>query len=271
MRDLIQPFLEGRRRFIVIGAGAAGIIVIVIVLILALSGGDDADAEIQFEFSDDPAGGLSVEEQVAQTVAASVPTETPVPTLDIPATIAAEAEMLVQTREASQVLTPTPVVETGSGRRSLTPTESRRLDELGRPMWLAVRSHLTLQDIFAGLPEDVLTPDHFVAVQRVRDDVRRAETTLEGLVASSSDLSPVVRDYVLHIEDLVLTVKDANDQAILMFGRVDVGEDSYGDLTDDLRRKINSDYYLVGDYLDQFERGMSRLGCAACGELYRGR
>ena len=195
MGNLLDTLREDRKKLLLVVAGLLAVGIVGFVGYTMLSGGDDvseADEETIEFVGLEPE--LTVDEQVALTVEASIPTPTPEPTQDIPATIAFVAEATQAARDAeesSQMAEPAAVA---SGQR-LTALDRRYLNDLGRPVWLTVRSQIRLSEMYTGLPADVLTLENSNEMQRVREDLNRAESSLEELGYQPRNLSPDVREY----------------------------------------------------------------------------
>ena len=270
MGDFIEGLREDKKKLLLVVVGLLVVVVLGVAGFMAMSGGEDPsepDEAVVFEFEEEP--GMSVEEQVRLTVEASVPTPTVTPTPDVPATLAAKEAEFQATREADKALQ---VGDVPSGTSmEITRLDSRYLDGLGRPMWLTVRSHLRMSAMFEDLPERVLTAENESELQRVRDDVNRAESFLEELGYQPRSLSPAVREYGRYVEDMVRQTRDSYREAALMFSKIDLEQETYDDTSNVTREELKQIYYRIGENLDRFERDMQRYGCSACGELYRGR
>lgn len=274
MKDMIANLKESPKKLaLFVGVPVLGILV-VIVLVVAMSGGAEEPEEVTFVFDDevvDDEPSISVEEQVRRTVEASLPTPTPKPTEDIPATIAAEAQRMYQERLQSNPLQPG-VRPTPPGFESLlSPADVRYLNSFGRPVWLATNSYLRLSILFDQLPEEVLTQRNVPVLQQVQSDARRASTILEEGVYLQHDVTPAVRDYGIFVEETVNKIRDAANVAAVMFSEVDFADEVYTDLPRERRGVVDDYYHRVSSLLVQFETDMARYGCSACGELYRGR
>lgn len=271
MGNLLDTLREDRKKLLLVVAGLLAVGIVGFVGYTMLSGDDDvseADEETIEFVGLEPE--LSVDEQVALTVEASIPTPTLEPTQDIPATIAFVAEATQAARDAEESLHMEEPAAVASGQR-LTALDRRYLNDLGRPVWLTVRSQIRLSEMYTGLPADVLTLENSNEMQRVREDLNRAESMLEELGYQPRNLSPDVRDYGRYIEDMLRLVRDAHREGSLMFSKIDLESEAYGELGDSVRNEIDTIYYGVGEKLYRFERDMMRFGCSACGELYRGR
>lgn len=271
MGNLLDTLREDRKKLLLVVAGLLAVGIVGFVGYTMLSGDDDvseADEETIEFVGLEPE--LSVDEQVALTVEASIPTPTLEPTQDIPATIAFVAEATQAARDAEESLHMEEPAAVASGQR-LTALDRRYLNDLGRPVWLTVRSQIRLSEMYTGLPADVLTLENSNEMQRVREDLNRAESMLEELGYQLRNLSPDVRDYGRYIEDMLRLGRDAHREGSLMFSKIDLESEAYGELGDSVRNEIDTIYYGVGEKLYRFERDMMRFGYSACGELYRGR
>lgn len=131
--------------------------------------------------------------------------------------------------------------------QKLTAVDRRYLNDLGRPVWLTVRSQIRLSAMYEGLPEQVLTPENANEMQRVREDLNRAESLPEELGYQPRNLSPDVREYGRYIEDMVRLVRDAHREVALMFSKIDMEGETYATLGDTPRHEINRIYYGVGE------------------------
>lgn len=273
MRDMLDPILKDKKKLIVLGVGVAAALVVAVVLFVALSGGGDDD-EIEFEFADVPAEPeISVEEQVELTIQARAPTDIPESTPDIPATLFAAGE---QTRIALQgensLNVPAPPGRPDPAVAfTLTPADIRYLDVLGRPLWLSVQSYFELKSIYGQLPGHYLVAANAPRIKSIASNMSRAEQLVEGSAQYQLDASGPVKEYGRFVEELVYTVRDASTEATVMFSLMEFGEETYEYLPTERRDEIMQMDYQVGDHLTQFERGMERFGCSACGELFRGR
>ena len=271
MKDMIANFKESPRKIALFVGVPVALVVVLIVVIMMATGGSDED-EIEFVFDDTvPAEPVvSVEEQVRQTVEASIPTATPEPTADVPATLVFMAE---QTREAALadqaplVVGPTP----DPFASTLSPADLHYLDTLGRPIWLATKSHLRLTLLFDTLPDELLLARNNSQVDSIRDDARRAATLIDETTYVRTDVSRPVTQYGRFVEDLVHKIRDAANETDAMFNLIDFQSESYDDLPKPRREDVNAYYYRVGQLLDEYDRDIQRFGCSACGELYRGR
>ena len=267
MGDFIESLREDRRKLVMVVVGLLVVVGLGIVGFMALTGGDD-EPEIVYTF-DDPPPGPSVEEQVALTVEASKPTATPEPTPDIPQTIAFASE---QTRVARESDNPLQVGDVPQGAvRSLSAADARYLNDLGSPVWLSVKVHLRLSEMFKGLPSDVLNQDNAHELRGIRDDVDRAQTLMENMEFQAREVTPDVRDYGRYVDNLVRLARDTYRDADLMFSKVDLDSEEYDALSDSARREVRQIKFGIDEKLDKFERDIQRFGCSACGELYRGR
>lgn len=272
MKDVIANLKENPKKAVLFVGGPVLLIVIVIVLIVALSGGDsEGDDAVEFVFDDtlpaEPV--IPVEEQVRLTVEASIPTPTPEPTADIPATLRAEAEEVIADLRQTPVADPGPTPDPFAS--VLSPADSRYLNSLGRPVWMATSTHLHLSLLFEKLPQDVLIPANVPTIDRAVTESRRAVTLAEETSAyAEHDVSAPVRSYGVFVEQTVQKVRDAASEARAMFSEIDIEVQAYADLPKARQEAVLEDYYRVRELLDEYARDMERYGCSLCGELYRG-
>ena len=136
MKDMLVNLKENPLKLALLVGGPVLLLVVIVVVVVLLMGGDSGDPEeVEFVF-DDPLAEpvMTVEDQVALTVAAMVPTETPVPTPNVPLTLEAEARAQIALTPTVQLVpTPDPFAST------LSAADIRYLDSLGHPVWLATR------------------------------------------------------------------------------------------------------------------------------------
>lgn len=283
MKDLVGKITSSKLRMGIVG-GAAALVLVVIIAIVVMSGGDP-DSDLIVDFNDpqfaDPAGlppvdggaggtfvgGLSVEEQVEQTVAAMRPTETPAPTPDIGATLAAEH----QATRVAQV----PAFEKDPLRPQmgldpyLTEREIRYMAEMGNAIWAATSMWMHLrQVVYRDVSEwgkDSVDIHMALAGTELQVVEARWERIMED-VSDNESISDEVKSYILQLEDAVRSLRSVYRQletTRALLKSVD------GDLEVAEREAVAQAKSEIGLGMDRFVQVMSRYGCAVCGELVR--
>ena len=284
---MLFRFVEWLResRVRMIGAGAAAALVVVIIIAVVAMGGD-GEPEIDYSaaLAVPIAPGLTeeeVDERVQQTIAAQAPTDTPEPTVDVPATLVAAEEAARATRAATTggvnspgfAPTASPAESAGAHRYGLSETDKRYLSGLGLPVWFSTRIHLEMQRMFRLHQREFVNTDEARRVlEWMEVDVDRALREVKSLDSLRGSLSPEVRSYGVYVEELILLNRDAVSKFRTMYHGANEEEGLvYDDLTDAARSEIDNVYFDVKELLRDYQRGMQRYGCSVCGELYRGK
>ena len=280
---MVSKWLDWLResKFRMIGAAAVVVLAVLGAILLATSLGGEDEIDFSAALAEPVPGvepGLSesdVQARVEQTIAAQVPTETPIPTPDIPQTLVA-MEMAAQATRSLETASSSPGFTDREPEKFgyvLSVSDERYLDNLGLPVWHSVRVHLRLQVVFSQKPEDFLNSDETRRLLEVMErDMNRATRELEGLDAHRSGVTPQVARYGVHIEDLIYLVAESVSLFRSMYYDANEQEGlGFNDLTDAARSEITDLYWDVKDKLDDFDREMQKFGCSVCGELYRGK
>ena len=259
----------------IIAAGGAGAVLLVVVLFMVMSGGDPDD-DLLVDFGDggdvgNPAAlafsGLTVEEQVEQTVAAMRPTDTPSPTKDVGATFVADHE---GTRRAMAPVIPVNPLAPESGLRPyLTEREVRYMSEAGLAMWAATSMWLHLRQVVyrdvAEWGKDSVNIHMALSGTELQVLEARWERVMED-VGDNDVISEEVRAYIMQLDDGVRALRSVFRQletTRALLKSVD------GDLEVAEREAVAQSKSEIGLGMDRFVQVMSRYGCAICGELVR--
>ena len=278
LSKIIDGLKDNPRRLMFIAGGTVLVLIVFVGVCTMASGGEEVVVDVDF----DPSIALpsvSLEEQVAEqvalTVQASVPTATPVPTPDVPATLAAEAEDEKDSRERKlNPILGAPVDDQSSVEQySLTISDDRFVSGMGLPIWLSVRVHLEIERIFEMRPSDFLNSDDAgLVLEWMEYDIDRALREIESLDNLRGSLSSPVRGYGRYMEEMVLISRESVSKFRSMYQMANEREGvGYEGLTPSGRSEVDELYFDVKQNSKDFVREMSRYGCAACGELYRGR
>lgn len=290
MLNNVPGLLNNPRKLLLVG-GVGVLAILVLVITCNIVGGDEEDAAAPdpgFEVSV-----MSVEEQVAATVAASVPTEEPTPTPDIPATLTAAAEQTRVARVESSsgagslfalpdsAAAPDGDTQSGNpaagdngpfGGASFTRADERFLQEMGPALWYSVRLHLELESLLDKSPSDMISLDGQAKSEQAEYDSGRLGRELRVLEQRWDDLSPRVRDYGRHLEETIRLTQDAATNVGEIFNIARRGtEVSFDSLSAENRREIETLYWDAKELLNSFDSRMQQFGCSVCGELYRAR
>ncbi len=275
MKDLIEKLTSSGKRLIITAGAGVSLLLVIVVGVMMFSGSEPED-DLLVDFGDGgdfsatgefPLSGLSVEEQVEQTVSAMQPTETPAPTQDVGATLVAEQSA---TRVAmSPVIPVNPLAPQAGLRPYLTEREVRSMSESGLAIWAATSMWLHLrQVVYRDVSEwgDKSVDIHMALAgtelqvlearwERVREDVDDNDTIGEE-----------VKAYILQLDDAVRSLRTVYRQletTRALLKSVD------GDLEVAEREAVAQAKSEIGLGMDRFVQVMSRYGCAICGELVR--
>ena len=276
-----------RKLLLAVVGGLLALVMLVVVCNMVSGGGSDS-----VPVSEIPV--MSVEEQVAATVAASAPTVEPTATPDVPATLVVAAE---QTREANQAESQSgsslifggPSGSSGAGENgsgagdgegardpfaapAFTRADERFIVDLGPALWYSARLHMSLETLLQRNPDELFDASGLAAAQQADYDHKRIGRELGVLERRWEELSPRVRDYGRHLEGTMMLAQEAAIVVVSMYNiasredRVD-----YGSLSLEDRREIEQLYWEAKELLNSFNSRMQEYGCSICGELYRAR
>ena len=285
----IRSLLRNPRRLVIVVA--VGLLALVmLVVVCQMAGGDDEPVDTT-PVSETPA--MSVEDQVAATVAASIPTEEPTPTPDVPATlvVAVEETRTAKAEGASfsgSIFAPAaeaPMPETApvesydpySGRDPFsapvfTRADERFLQDLGPALWFSVRLHLELEAFLKSPPDQIINDAGKTVSQRASYDRDRLRRELGIMTQHWESVSPRVRDYGRHLEETVELVGQASENVQKMFTIAERGDSvDFDALSTEERREVEALYWSTKELLNNYDTRIQSYGCSVCGELYRAR
>ena len=308
VNGVVDRFKEmSRRNQLILGGSAVGVLLLIVVVVVLASGGggavdpagDDSDLVVNFSdsagdagvpsggdpllraplsgdpLSGDPAAldssppGMTVEEQVAATVAAltpPTPTPTPIPTPDIAATVQAEVDERLSA--VSPVVSRNPLDAGTIQSPQLTEAEKRYFAAMGNDLWVGTQMYMRLSEV--GTAEFPSWSSGYL-----RDRLG----FIEGLLASvpedprdipRSELGDVVVSYVEFIDRGIRSLQLAVNE---LKGAVRVFEEAGVEYVDEVeagdRDQLRQHYLSINGLLLDFYSVMSAYGCSACGELFR--
>ena len=260
---------------ITVGAGAGSVLVVVLLVMMMSGGNGDDDLLVDFgdggDFSNGVGAvgisGLTVEEQVEQTVSAMRPTETPAPTTDVGATLVVDQRL---TREAMAPVIPVNPLAPESGLRPyLTEREVRYMSEAGLAVWAATSMWLHLRQVVyrdvAEWGKDSVNIHMALSGTELQVLEARWERVMDD-VSDNDSIGEEVRAYIMQLDDAVRSLRSVYRQlettrALLksVDGELEVAE----------REAVAQAKSEIGLGMDRFVQVMSRYGCAICGELVR--
>ena len=261
---------------------AGGVLVVLVLLVFLLRGSGDSPAGSAEPAPVPDAAGLlpgtpghdpgpSVDEQIADSVSATMgalePTPTPEPTPDIASTVQARLT------EGREVLPPEAVSGLLDGDEARGPflrgPDRIHMAQLGERLWVAVRVYLRLQEV-ADLEFSRLSWT-FVEDRVALVDGLFGEEEPEP-IEPRGNVDPVVGEYAELIFDVIGEIRTA---ALELRAIQDLfagaGIEYVVELPPETRELIQEHYFSMDRRLRRFDGVMTEYGCSVCGELFRTR
>ena len=275
----------GRVKLALLGAGLVSLLLIVVVLGVSMGGGDSAasdgadgaDSDLVVNFDDEPLAEeplptepllMTVEEQVAATVAAMAPVPTPTieVTPDIGATL--QAEMAVRRAGSSTAQLSNPLDAGVMRNPQLSEADKHYFESLGKDLWVATQIYMRLTEVssrdFQGWTES------YVGERLLFIDGLTGALSEELPEADKAGVSDVVASYSDYIDSGIRSVQAGVAEARAAHSIFQAGEAESVDELDALDRELLRQHYLnLTGLMTEFYAVMSSYGCSACGELFR--
>ena len=288
MRDLLSGLVDKvtgmeTRTLVLVGVGVVTVAVLMVVALTMMGGGSSADDDPlsrQMVFPDgsggedagalDSEGGMTasvIEQRVAATIAAMVPTATPIPTPspDIPATF--QAQMEERRARSERVLQLHPLDRDVVRNPYLNDAELSYLSDLGGVLWANTKAWMHVRRLlFVDVGDWSYEVVNFhvaeaqLSLAEAKDRRSRRDYEVGDVVAA---YGRVIEDGVRGVSDAVKALDDARD--ILQ------GSDSglSADLPYEDRELVRQLSREAEKSIGGFDDAMSQYGCSVCGELFR--
>ena len=273
MKSSIVERLARMNRLVGMGI-VAGISVLLVAAGIFLTRGDDTSGDAPPEWMEGVPGepllgpdGLPVvsnETLIAESVAATIealPTETPMPTRDVGATL--EAELAMNRQHVQPIIQMNPL-DSNEGIRSpfLTPEELDYFRDFGPRLWIYTKVWFHLQRMIS---EDI---GEWTAAD-IHHDLGESQVLIDTApdrprFPRDDSVGPIVRAYADSLESGFSGVRSAvarlaDAEAILASGSLGNAE----------REELIQVVRDMEEHLGEFDKIMSSYGCSVCGELLR--
>ena len=189
-----------------------------------------------------------------------MPTATPTPTPDLPATL--QAELSFNRMQAPPVVELSPLDVAEDRDPYLSPAELEYFRGMGPRLWIHTQVWLHLRRIIAVDVADWDPAVFGLELERARELLDSAPERLS--YPGEGEMGPVVRSYVESVEKgmtgVAATVARLSEARHILEGG-EVGPAERSKLA-----RISRDAEML---LDDFDLAMSSYGCSVCGELFR--